>query len=163
MNLSDIIVVMEKGKVAQVGTPEEIYRRPVSAYVADFVGETNLLPGRVVGAGSDGLRVTTKIGELSVPGATGTAGGAITVALRPEAIVIGPSLVGGLARGRGIVQSRSFLGALTRVVIAINGTTLMVDRPGMLSVETGDAIEFGWRDEDALALPADKSLPEEIQ
>ena len=57
MNLSDIIVVMENGRVAQVGTPEEIYRRPVSAYVADFVGETNLLPGPCRGASPDGLRV----------------------------------------------------------------------------------------------------------
>src|SRR5690606_21928041 len=45
MNLSDVIVVMEKGRIAQVGTPEEVYRRPVSPYVADFVGETNFLPG----------------------------------------------------------------------------------------------------------------------
>ena len=44
MNLSDVIVVMEKGKIAQVGTPEEVYRRPASPYVADFVGETNFLP-----------------------------------------------------------------------------------------------------------------------
>ena len=163
MNLSDVIVVMEKGRVAQVGTPEEIYRRPVSAYVADFVGETNLLPGRVVAAGAAGLRVATSIGELSVPGAAGKAGGALTVALRPEAVMIGPALAGGVARGRGIVQSRSFLGALTRVVIGINGTSLMVDKPGMLKVEAGDAVEFGWRDEDALALPADQSIPGEIQ
>jgi ABC-type Fe3+/spermidine/putrescine transport system ATPase subunit len=45
MNLSDVIVVMEKGRIAQVGTPEEVYRRPASSYVADFVGETNFLPG----------------------------------------------------------------------------------------------------------------------
>jgi spermidine/putrescine transport system ATP-binding protein len=45
MNLSDVIVVMEKGKIAQVGTPEEVYRRPANAYVADFVGETNFLKG----------------------------------------------------------------------------------------------------------------------
>lgn len=157
MNLSDVIVVMEKGKVAQIGTPEEFYRRPVSGYVADFVGETNLLPGRVVAAGAEGLRVATKLGELAVPGAVGKAGGAITVALRPEAIVIGPSIAGSVMRGQGIVQSRSFLGALTRVVIAINGTTLMVDRPGMLAVEAGAVIDFGWRDEDALAPPADQS------
>ncbi|WP_421995944.1 ABC transporter ATP-binding protein [Reyranella sp.] len=162
MNLSDVIVVMEKGRIAQVGTPEEIYRRPVSAYVADFVGETNLLPGRVVAAGAGGLRVATRIGELSVPGAGGPAGGALTVAVRPEAIMIGPSL-DGQARGRGIVQSRSFLGALTRVVIGIDGTTLTADRPGLLAVQPGDAVEFGWRDEDALALPADKSLPGEMQ
>jgi ABC-type Fe3+/spermidine/putrescine transport system ATPase subunit len=45
MNLSDVIVVMEKGKIAQVGSPEDVYRRPASQYVADFVGETNFLAG----------------------------------------------------------------------------------------------------------------------
>lgn len=48
MNLSDVIVVMEKGRIAQIGTPEEVYRRPANAYVADFVGETNFLSGVAV-------------------------------------------------------------------------------------------------------------------
>ncbi len=47
MNLSDVIVVMEKGRIAQVGTPEDVYRRPANAYVADFVGETNFLAGNL--------------------------------------------------------------------------------------------------------------------
>jgi spermidine/putrescine transport system ATP-binding protein len=161
MNLSDVIVVMEKGRIAQIGTPEEIYRRPVSAYVADFVGETNLLPGRVVAAGPHGLRVATTIGNLSVPDAVGDPGRAVTVALRPEAIVIGPGE--GMARAQGVVQSRSFLGALTRVMIGVNGTTLTADQPGVVRVEAGDTIEFGWRDEDALALPADTSSAGELQ
>ena len=153
MNLSDVIVVMEKGRIAQIGTPEEIYRRPVSAYVADFVGETNLLPGRVVGPTADGLRVATAVGELAVRAVAAPVGGAVTVAVRPEAILIGPSLPAEARRGRGVVQMRSFLGAVTRLSIEAGGTVLTVDSPGLSGVVAGDTIDFGWRDEDSLALP----------
>src|SRR2546425_155477 len=46
LTMSDTVVVMNQGQVAQIGTPEEVYRRPLSRFVAGFVGETNLLPGR---------------------------------------------------------------------------------------------------------------------
>ena len=45
MNLSDRIVVMDRGRIAQVGAPEDIYHRPATPYVADFIGETNPHPG----------------------------------------------------------------------------------------------------------------------
>jgi ABC-type Fe3+/spermidine/putrescine transport system ATPase subunit len=153
MNLSDVIVVMEKGRIAQIGTPEEIYRRPVSAYVADFVGETNLLPGRVVGPTADGLRIATAVGELAVRAVAAPVGGSVTVAVRPEAILIGASLPAEARRGQGVVQSRSFLGAITRLSIEVGGTTLTVDSPGLSGIAAGDTIDFGWRDEDSLALP----------
>ena len=161
MNLSDVIVVMEKGRVAQIGTPEEIYRRPASAYVADFVGETNLLPGRVAAAAPGGLRVSTALGELSVRGQPAAAGSTVMIAVRPEAIVLGPSIPAGQARGRGIVRARSFLGALTRLAIESGGTTLTVDSPGLTGAGVGDTIEFGWRDEDLLALPESSSSTRE--
>jgi spermidine/putrescine transport system ATP-binding protein len=161
MNLSDVIVVMEKGRVAQVGTPEEIYHRPVSAYVADFVGETNLLPGRIAATAPGGLRVSTALGELTVRGQPAAAGSAVMVAVRPEAIVIGPSIPVGQARGTGVVRSRSFLGALTRLAIESRGTTLTVDSAGLSGAGVGDTIEFGWRDEDSLALPESSSSTRE--
>jgi len=161
MNLSDVIVVMEKGRVAQIGTPEEIYRRPVSAYVADFVGETNLLPGRVVAATAEGLRIATAIGELTAHGSGAPVGSATTVAIRPESILVGSAIAAGTSRGRGIVQSKSFLGALSRIEIAVDGTRLTVNSPALLSVEAGDEIEFGWRHEDSLALPGDHNPAKE--
>ena len=94
----------------------------------------------------------------------GRPGAPITVALRPEAIVIGPSLLASLRRAAaGIVQSRSFLGCADAGRDRGQRHDPDGRQPGMLAVEAGDAIDFGWRDEDALALPADKSLPEEIQ
>ena len=75
------------------------------------------------------------------------------IAVRPEAIVIGPSIPAGCGRGRGVVRSRSFLGSLTRLALEAGGTTLTVDSPGLSGVGVADTIEFGWRDEDPLALP----------
>ncbi len=123
MNLSDVIVVMEKGRIAQIGTPEDIYRRPASAYVADFVGETNLLPGGI--------------------------------AVRPENIQINPAPA--FARGQGVVRSKTFLGAVTRMEIDTEGATLVATSPRALPLRTGDTVHYGWEDRDVLTLPPDLS------
>ncbi len=80
--LSDVVVVMNQGMVEQVGTPEELYRRPASRFVADFIGEANLLPGRY-----DGGRVT--LGPYTFPlRQEGMAAGPVTVMVRPEAVAV---------------------------------------------------------------------------
>lgn len=80
--LSDVIIVMNQGHVEQIGTPRDLYQRPATQFVADFIGEANLLPGRY----ADG-RVT--IGPLSFPfRQDGVAAGAVTVVVRPEVIVV---------------------------------------------------------------------------
>ena len=71
MALSDRIVVMHHGRVVQVGTAYDVYRRPVNAFVADFIGKANLLPARVVGVSSDRLDLEVLGRPLSVPSANG--------------------------------------------------------------------------------------------
>jgi spermidine/putrescine transport system ATP-binding protein len=161
MNLSDVIVVMEEGRVAQVGSPEEVYRQPLSSYVADFVGETNLLPGRIVTKLDGAVRVATAAGELTGLSSDSQVGDAATIAVRPECVLIEPSLAANVARGRGIIQSKSFLGAFTRFEIDVNGTNLLVNSSELLSVKIGDSIDFGWRDEDVLILPTEHSSKKE--
>ncbi len=86
LTLSDEIAVMRNGRVEQIGPPAEIYERPVSRFVANFIGVSNFFQGRVIRAGNDGFMLTTDDGiALSVPG-NGQAGELMTVALRPEAI-----------------------------------------------------------------------------
>jgi spermidine/putrescine transport system ATP-binding protein len=157
MNLSDVIVVMGQGRIAQIGTPEEIYRAPANAYVADFIGETNLLPGRVVGRDGRGLRVRTAMGELDArPAATAAAplGDDVAVAIRPESIILGAGASGLASRWNGVLREKSFLGSVTRAAIDVAGTELKADHPGLLSAAPGECIELGWRLEDVLALPA---------
>ena len=80
--LSDVVVVMNQGRVEQVGTPVDLYRRPATRFVADFIGEANLLPGQY----ADG-RVT--VGPFTFPfRQDGIVPGPVTVMMRPEAIAV---------------------------------------------------------------------------
>ncbi len=80
MAVADRIAVIENGRIAQVGTPDEIYRHPVSAFVASFIGRSNLLDGR-----ADGMEVTTEFGRLPLSRA---ANGNVTLSVRPEQIML---------------------------------------------------------------------------
>jgi iron(III) transport system ATP-binding protein len=89
MSLSDKIIVMSKGQVAQVGTPQEIYYHPVDEFVADFIGEANFLKGKIVGHDGE-LGVMEILGrQLKVEGGSRySVGEECTLMLRPESAVV---------------------------------------------------------------------------
>ena len=80
MTMSDLVVVMQAGRVEQVGAPLEVYRRPATAFVARFIGSTNLLRARAAGPG----RVRLRGRDLAVPDAAGRDGDPVLVSVRPE-------------------------------------------------------------------------------
>jgi len=89
LSLSDRIGVMNHGRLAQVGTPEELYERPQNRFVASFIGDANFLPGRVVGCASDGACVVDVPGVAEFTVADGralAAGVAVDLSVRPERI-----------------------------------------------------------------------------
>ncbi|HEY9604062.1 MAG TPA: ABC transporter ATP-binding protein [Allocoleopsis sp.] len=91
LSLSDRIAVMRSGKIEQVGTPSEIYEYPKTAFVADFIGDTNLFEGRVEAADSSTLQMTTKTGlqivvQHKVPRETISQSKDVMVSIRPEKI-----------------------------------------------------------------------------
>lgn len=87
MTMSDRIVVMFGGQIAQYGAPSDVYDRPASLEVAQFVGQVNTLPGRLKGRNDDGtLGVETVLGTAKVKGTLPSSDGSIPVLLRPEAI-----------------------------------------------------------------------------
>ena len=98
-SISDRIAVMNHGRICQIGTPREIYRRPDDAYVADFLGAANLLLGRVEGSGE---RPVVRLADLDLElpldcGTPPQSGHAVQLALRPEDVLVslrpGPGLV----------------------------------------------------------------------
>ena len=110
MTMSDLVVVMFGGRVAQAGTPEDIYKRPTGREVAGFVGQVNFVPGTV--SSGDTAIAETALGPAWLP-APGRPGEAVTLALRPEAI----DLVGAdeAPDGRGVpatVVTSTFSGAI---------------------------------------------------
>ncbi|MGI9311551.1 MAG: ABC transporter ATP-binding protein [bacterium] len=87
--MSDRIAVMRAGEVRQIGAPMDIYEKPADRFVADFIGETNFLTGRVESTDGDGLRVTLRDGTaLSAQSHAAGASGAVTLAIRPERVTL---------------------------------------------------------------------------
>ena len=92
MALSDQIIIMEKGVVAQIGTPQEIYYHPASEFVADFIGEANFLKGKLSDKDGDGGIVTVEGHAVPVVGVGQlTDGKDCTLVLRPESAVLADS------------------------------------------------------------------------
>ena len=92
MALSDKIIIMEKGVVAQIGTPQEIYYHPASEFVADFIGEANFLKGKLSDKNGDAGIVTVEGHPVPVVGVADQADGKeCTLVLRPESAVLAES------------------------------------------------------------------------
>jgi iron(III) transport system ATP-binding protein len=93
LSISDRMAVLDAGQILQVGTPREIYRRPVRRSVAHFIGETDFIPGKVVSAGGGQAAVDTALGRfegvLGNPNAHPAAGAAVTLSIRPECWKLG--------------------------------------------------------------------------
>ena len=111
LSMADRLAVMEKGAIAQIGTPEEIYRQPRNAHVAGFIGETNFLAGKVVEAGAEGIVVDTASGRLrgraTAPGWSPTAGEPVKLSIRPEAWRLGQATDNAIA---GRIIERTYVG-----------------------------------------------------
>ncbi|OEC03385.1 spermidine/putrescine ABC transporter ATP-binding protein [Lysinibacillus sphaericus] len=97
MSMSDRIMVMDNGYVKQIGTPQEIYNRPVNRFVADFIGETNLIEATIFAINADEVQVKTKNGlvltgrkQHSSPTLTHMIGDNVFISIRPESVNLGP-------------------------------------------------------------------------
>ncbi|GAB7547599.1 putative 2-aminoethylphosphonate ABC transporter ATP-binding protein [Cupriavidus sp. 8B] len=127
MAMADRIAVMEGGRIAQVGTPGEIYGRPASAFVAEFIGQANWLDGRLSG------RDTFSVGELDLAVSPARAGevaeGAARLCCRPEAIRLHP-LEGEPNRLLARIVDQTYLGSRYRLMLEADrlpGQTLFAD------------------------------------
>jgi spermidine/putrescine transport system ATP-binding protein len=122
MTMSDRIAVMNRGRVAQVGTPQEIYERPSSLFVADFIGASNVFSGRVIGAAGPWCLVRLDIGrDVRVPASTAPEHGSKAwVVVRPDHMSLADALpempdVNAIA---GAIKKVSFLGTHLQFAIA---------------------------------------------
>jgi spermidine/putrescine transport system ATP-binding protein len=88
MTMADTIAVMRAGRVEQLGTPEELYERPASAYVANFLGQSNLLDVEVLDSAADSTTAQVHGVRLRLPGRHGAAGTGLQVGVRPEKMTI---------------------------------------------------------------------------
>ncbi|MGH2806695.1 MAG: ABC transporter ATP-binding protein [Actinomycetota bacterium] len=158
LTLSDRIAVMNQGRVLQEGTPQEIYERPRTRFVADFIGETNFFEGEVQEVGST-VTVRTGWGAILRCAAAdhATTGMHVAVAVRPESIVPanGSTPVANVADG--VFLRRSYLGDLVQYQVQVAGTEVIVQRQNdrddpAASWNPGDRVRIAWSDSDALVL-----------
>lgn len=118
--MADRVAVMDLGRLLQVGVPQEVYNRPVDAFVARFLGRVNLLQGQVEGLDGRGdLVVRTPIGRLIGRSPSGPlpTGLPVTVAIRPDALALGPSVPPGSNRFAASVERQVFLGEVREVYL----------------------------------------------
>jgi putative spermidine/putrescine transport system ATP-binding protein len=146
LSIADRIAVMRDGRIEQAGRPEDIYARPRTDFVADFIGISNLLPCRVVSVG-EGL-VEWEGERFRVPLNGSAEGDHVTVSLRPEKLTVLPedAPVDGRNRLRGEVEVVTFLGPYMRVEVSVHGRSVWVDVPhgrgGSLVRKTPVALAF---------------------
>jgi spermidine/putrescine transport system ATP-binding protein len=148
LTMSDRIVLMRQGRIAQVGTPRDLYDRPASRYVADFIGETNLLPGIVAesGSGTTALRVgdTTLRALSDEPLPAGTQA---WLTIRPEAIRLA-----GAAEAlndqnvvTGAVTDAVYAGSALRVHVTLpDGQRLVANVTSATGVANGAPVRLTW-------------------
>ncbi len=160
LTMSDRIAVMRAGRVCQEGSPVEIYEKPRTRYVADFIGETNFLNGVVKSVEKN--RTTVEIdGAVAVAATveTGVAvsvGQAVTVAIRPEKIGL---LAGDAKNGYpGRIVKVVYIGTDTRYVIQLTDNSSLVVREqnitptGKRNFQVGDAVLIHWDPASAMTL-----------
>ena len=157
MNMSDTIVVMNQGEIEQQGGAKEIYNAPKTSFVANFVGQVNVIKGNVSGVESEGVRVETSVGNLLCRKLdTVATGSEVLVAIRPELISLNGEQSGGGHENRvqGQVILKSFAGNLLNVTVALEGGNefLVEDRPKDQHCNVGDQAVLTWSAEDAILL-----------
>jgi putative spermidine/putrescine transport system ATP-binding protein len=127
LSMSDRVGVMKEGKLEQIATPSELYSEPATAFVAEFVGTMNRIPGRLDGTGDQVSAVGQTVPVIG--GAAGELAGDVDVLVRPEGLNItaGPN-------GNGIVADRTFLGSTTRISVLLDGDHMVkVDQPSTVA------------------------------
>jgi thiamine transport system ATP-binding protein len=139
--VSDRLAVLSSGRVEQIGAPEQLYRRPRSRFVAEFVGENNVFEGTV--AGADGETVTVESDGRAFDLAPGDSiEGSVAFCVRPADL--DPDADRNRVTGR--VLDSEFLGETTRVRLAWNDRTLVVSLP---DPPDADELTVGFDPEDA--------------
>ena len=156
--LSDRIVVMSNGRIEQIGSPREVYERPANPFVADFIGNSNLLDALVVAVAPDATTVRTDRGlTLRAAPAARNAGDRVVVMIRPEHVRLAS------ARGapgenalRVRVSEATYLGQdlQLRVVDGAQGLTVMAPASTLHSLSVGDEVDAAVAAADVLLLPA---------
>lgn len=151
MTMADRIAVMNEGRIEQLGAPSELYERPRTAFVAGFLGVSNLLSGTVAGEGLVRLDGGPELRVL--PPALAGRKGRVAVGIRPEKIRIGAGEENSLA---GTVVERAYVGVSTHYIVETAAGKLTVyvqnSEPGAGAASPGDRLTLSFSPESAFTV-----------
>lgn len=164
ITMSDRIAVMNQGKVLQLGSPEEIYEKPANHFVADFIGETNFIPGKVrqLQSGKYGLEISD--GQILSAGWAEegvSIGEASLISVRPEKLRIYPAEQSpefvNLSKISGVIEQSVYIGTDTRYIVRLTEeTSVQVRQQNMISggshLQVGTPVNLFWDSENARIL-----------
>ena len=159
LTMSDRVALMDRGRIAQLGSAEDLYERPASRFVAEFIGESNLLDGRVesadggpVFATGDGVRLRVTSGPQTPP-----PGERCTLMLRPEKIALAPAEAHASGGLPGEVEEVVYVGEFTRYRVRVAPAVVIgVKTPNThaaLRAKPGDPVRLRWAPADAYLVP----------
>ena len=153
MTMADTIAVMNHGRIEQLGQPEELYETPQTAFVASFLGVSNLLPGTV--EGTDAVRLAS---GAVVRAATAGKTGPVSAGVRPEKIALGEG--GGANRLTGTVSETAYIGVATQVVVHTADGTVQVFAQNIDSgarvPAPGSPVTLSWSPESTFVVEPEK-------
>jgi spermidine/putrescine transport system ATP-binding protein len=169
LTMSDRIAVMRAGKVEQLGTPEELYERPRTRFVADFIGTSNLLTGAIESIANGRAVVRLSSGEscFAAAGADAVVGRPVELSVRPETVVLqgrnGADRSGGAGSIPATVEQVAYLGGNVQYLVRSEGglsITALASKTGE-RLPVGGAIDVTWSPGDALVLAEHPAAQEE--
>ncbi len=154
LTLSDRVALMNGGRIEQLDTPEGIYLRPATRFVADFIGSTSFVEARVVEAGSGAFEAeVASAGRFRVESPAAVAAGAtVHLAVRSDRVRVQPAAAGGL---HGTVSDRAFAGSAFHLAVDVGGAMIsahLPERPAP-GVEPGTRVSVTVEPRDWIVLP----------
>ncbi len=150
MSIADRIIVMNRGRIEDMGKPDRIYLRPASLFAARFMGESNIIDGRVVETRGGDMGVATALGDLNVPG-NAAPGTAVHLALRPEQLLL-EAPTQGMRLGEAATTEISFQGTHQRCRCHIGETELILRAPVTAGITAGSRVPLFARISDVVVL-----------
>ena len=157
MALADIMVIMNDGRIEQAASPRDVFERPATAFVARFMGDHNVLSGRVTSSEDGIVTMTAPEGQsFSVRGAGRQAGEAVDIAVRTDRVQLSQPEGKGLGFN-GVVSNIEYRGATLKITVIGAGSddfTVIAsnDDDDAKTLAVGDAVSLSWAQEDAILL-----------
>ena len=152
LSLADRMAVLRDGRIEQIGGPREVYRQPANRFVADFIGESNWLPGEVIANGAGQITVRSALGDVVAESQTALSqGAAVWLGFRPEAAAIGRADSNGFKARISLV---SYLGEVEQYELTLaDGTVFKVFEQNPREIrQPGAGLELHVRPADFLVL-----------